>query len=75
MSAVATTMAETSSFVMMFDSTQSSNVKPTMAAGMDPTTTFAQIFHVVRFCCGVFRRENGLSLWKNRMMTAMMAPS
>ena len=46
-----------------------------MAAGMEPTTTLAQIPQVTRFCLSVLRDENGLSLWKNSTSTAMMAPS
>lgn len=45
------------------------------AAGMEPTTTFAQMPQVVRFCSADLREENGLSLWKNKMMTARIAPS
>ena len=68
-------MAETSSLVMMLVSTHSSSSRPTMAAGMEPTTTFAQMPQVMRFCLSVLRDENGLSLWKNSTSTAMMAPS
>jgi prepilin-type N-terminal cleavage/methylation domain-containing protein len=60
---------------MMCSSIQSSSRKPTMPAGIVPITTRAQMPHVLRRSCGVFLNENGLSLLKYRMMTAMMAPS
>ena len=46
-----------------------------MAAGMQPMATMPQRRHVLRFSTLVFFGEKGLSLWKYRMSTAMMAPS
>ena len=46
-----------------------------MAAGMQPMATMPQRRQVLFFCTLVFFGEKGLSLWKYRMSTAMMAPS
>lgn len=45
------------------------------AAGMQPMATMPHSRHVPRFSTDVFLGENGFSLWKYRMSTAMMAPS
>ena len=47
---------------------------PTTAAGMQPISTMPHNRHVLRRSTGVLRGENGLSLWKYRMITARIAP-
>ena len=45
------------------------------AAGMQPMATMPHRRHVLFFSTASFFGENGFSLWKYRMSTAMMAPS
>ena len=56
-------------------SIQSSNSTPTMPEGMMAAMTLNHSCHVCFFSPSVFRGENGLSLWKNRTITARIAPS
>ena len=53
---------------------KSSSAKPNTAAGRHPMTTMPQRRHVLRRSSTVLLGEKGLSLWKYRIMTAMMAP-
>ena len=66
---------ETTVALWKWASIQSSNSTPTMPEGMMAAMTLNHSCHVCFFSPSVFRGENGLSLWKNRTITARIAPS